>query len=166
MASVMATIARARLSNDLTVRANAVKEVRDYLNKYNSYLSDADKALLNSQIQAINPLPNQAGDLINKGAQAVQAANDAAIAKQLDDEEMAKFVPLKQQILDIFQKRWDKIAEGSTTDSPLDDIKMKYDSAKQNNWPKSKSAYARIYNTLSLVYNNAAEAAKARQEMG
>lgn len=112
-------------------------------------------------------------------ADATAKLNDAFQQKQIqlsDAEHLQKFVPLAKQKVDIIQGQWDGVVDGRTNIKPLklandartvlDEIKTKYDNAKNNGWSKSASEYATLYNTLKLVYNNAAEAAKARQEMG
>lgn len=117
-------------------------------------------------------LLNELNTISQTVAQCIQSGNTAG-GNPLDDNELQKFVPLSQELLNAYQKQWETIQNGSTTVEPLelannikpslDQIKGKYDRAKKNGWAKSASAYAKIYNTLSEIYGKVAEAALYRQ---
>jgi hypothetical protein len=169
-APVLARAAYAEKYGDLSSKVAVAKELESLIPtaraEGNQRLADE----LYNTMRRLNPMPN--GTHIISGEQV--SAN--VQQQQLDMEEMNKFVPLSKELVDTLQSQWDKIVDGDKNIKPLalannaktalDSIKAKYDRAKKNNWPKSTKAYLELYNTLKLVYNNAADAAQARQEMG
>lgn len=164
-------------TGSLAQKANMAKELEGLIPQARAVGNQAAADEMYNTMRRLNPVGIGIGFVdpteIVAGA---KAAQEKTIASQLDKEQLAKFVPLTKQLVDSLQSQWDAIVDGSTTVKPLalanntkqaiDQVKGKLERAKANQWTASAKEYKKFLSTLQLIYNNASEAAKARQEMG